>query len=111
MGRSRRSHQSGDESTAKGPSHERHRRRRKRKMEREQALRDAWVSEVWGKRGHGACGRKVRFRCMHDAGVFVADHHLTRTAWAYRCPYCNGWHLTSHPEENSVRLDATRVRR
>lgn len=95
----------------KGPSHERHKRRRRRKTEREQALRDAWVSEVWGKRGHGACGRKTRFRCMSDAADFSVRHHLARPVWAYRCPYCGGWHLTRHPEDESVELRATRAGR
>ena len=95
----------------KGPSHERHKRRRRRKAEREQALRDAWVTEVWGKRGHGACGRKVRFRCMRDAEDFATAHHLARPIWAYRCPYCSGWHLTRHPEDDSVELHATRAGR
>lgn len=95
----------------KGPSHERHKRRRKRKSEREQALRDAWVSEVWGERGHGACGRKVRFRSRHEADDFSERHHLRMPLWAYRCPYCGGWHLTRHPKADCVELGATRAGR
>ena len=88
----------------KGPSHERHKRRRKRKAERERALRDAWVTEVWGRRGHGGCGRKLRFRCLHEARTFAEAHAWHAKWWAYRCPYCNGWHLTSHPGDDCVEL-------
>ena len=104
MARRKKAHQNGDESVAKGPSHERHKRRRLRKLERERMLRDKWVTEVWGRRGHGACGRKVRFRCRHEASQFVEHHRLRRPVWAYRCRYCGGWHITSHPEADSVEV-------
>ena len=93
-----------DEGLSKGPSHERHKRRRARKCERERALRDAWVTEVWGEAGHGSCGRKRRFRCRHEATQFVDGHHIARPIWAYRCPYCSGWHLTHHPKDGGLPL-------
>ena len=88
----------------KGPSHERHERRKRRKRDRERMLRDRWVTEVWEQRGHGSCGRKVRFRCLHEATRFAYDHHLRRPLWAYRCEFCGGWHLTRHPEDGCTEL-------
>ena len=46
-----------------------------------------------------ACESKNRYASKFDAEVAInacADYGSTGLS-AYKCPYCNGWHLTSHP--------------
>ena len=47
-----------------------------------------------------ACTSKNRYRSYGEAQVAIEKcaEHGTTGLHAYRCPYCNGWHLTSHPE-------------
>ncbi len=72
--------------------------RQRRRGERERARRDAEVTEKWGHKAHWACGRKVRYRCEHDATEMMKKMypHSGRWVGVYRCPYCNGWHMTKH---------------
>ena len=46
-----------------------------------------------------ACESKNRYSCKHDAEVAIAScaEYGTTGLHAYRCQYCNGWHLTSKP--------------
>lgn len=46
-----------------------------------------------------ACEKKNRYRSKTEADSAIADcaHHGTIGLSSYKCPYCNGWHLTSHP--------------
>lgn len=47
-----------------------------------------------------ACESKNRYSCKGDTELAIAScaEHGTTGLHAYRCPYCNGWHLTSKPE-------------
>ena len=66
------------------------RRREERSAQREAALR--------GK----ACESKNRYPFLSDAeeAIALCETHGTRGLHAYRCPYCNGWHLTSKPKRD-----------
>lgn len=69
--------------------------RRKQKKRRE---RDADVTREFGKAGHRMCGRKVRFSDEHSARS-RAEYRMAMGVPmlnVYHCPYCDGWHLTSH---------------
>ena len=46
-----------------------------------------------------ACSSKNRYATQGEALAAIAacEEYGTRGLQAYRCPYCNGWHLTSHP--------------
>ena len=46
-----------------------------------------------------SCESKNRYPSKADAQLAIAScaEHGTKGLSAYRCPYCNGWHLTSHP--------------
>lgn len=46
---------------------------------------------------HKACERKNRYasRMEAEAAIVACAEHGTRGLHTYRCPYCNGWHLTS----------------
>lgn len=43
-----------------------------------------------------ACERKKRYASEGDAKLAIRDceRHGSRDLHCYRCPYCNGWHLT-----------------
>lgn len=45
------------------------------------------------------CASKRRYPSRDDAldAIAACEEHGRRGLSAYRCPYCNGWHLTSHP--------------
>ena len=45
------------------------------------------------------CESKARYATRADAEATIAacGAHGTRGLECYRCPYCHGWHLTSHP--------------
>lgn len=45
------------------------------------------------------CESKNRYPSQWEAREAIAscEAHGTTGLSAYRCPYCNGWHLTSHP--------------
>ncbi|VEH02684.1 Uncharacterised protein [Slackia heliotrinireducens] len=47
-----------------------------------------------------ACESKNRYSCKSDAdqAILSCAAYGTTGLHAYRCPYCNGWHLTSKPE-------------
>ena len=46
-----------------------------------------------------ACESKNRYSSKAEAenAIAACAEHGRRGLSAYRCPYCNGWHLTSHP--------------
>ena len=50
-------------------------------------------------RRHKSCESKNRYATKGEAQLAIAScaEHGTKGLKAYRCPYCNGWHLTSHP--------------
>lgn len=47
-----------------------------------------------------ACESKNRYPSRFEAEAALAscEEHGSRGLSIYRCPYCNGWHLTSHPQ-------------
>ena len=46
-----------------------------------------------------ACESKNRYATQWEAREAIAscEDHGTKGLSMYRCPYCDGWHLTSHP--------------
>lgn len=64
------------------------RKRAEREREREEALRNK------------ACEAKNRYGTRAEAEEAIAScaAYGTRGLHCYRCPYCDGWHLTSKPE-------------
>ena len=46
-----------------------------------------------------ACESKNRYSSLSEAQVVISEceAHGARKLSAYRCPHCDGWHLTSHP--------------
>ncbi|WP_019239601.1 MULTISPECIES: hypothetical protein [Enorma] len=63
------------------------RRRDELDVERERARREK------------ACASKMRYATRADAmdAIAACEEHGRRGLSTYRCPYCGGWHLTSHP--------------
>ena len=64
-----------------------HRREERLSVEKEAARRQK------------SCESKNRYATKGEAQLAIAScaEHGTTGLKAYRCPYCNGWHLTSHP--------------
>ena len=64
------------------------RKQTKRAIEREHALEAK------------ACTTKKRYAYRSDAeeAIELCAQHGTRGLHCYRCPYCDGWHLTSNPK-------------
>lgn len=50
-----------------------------------------------------ACTSKQRYANRREAEAAIEDcaAHGTYGLHCYRCPYCHGWHLTSHPRSAS----------
>jgi len=48
-----------------------------------------------------SCSRKQRYQTRADAeeAIRACAAHGTRGLSCYKCRYCGGWHLTSHPWE------------
>ncbi|MDY2776865.1 MAG: hypothetical protein SOU51_00575 [Collinsella sp.] len=48
-----------------------------------------------------ACESKNRYSSRAEAldAIAACADHGRRGLHVYRCPYCNGWHLTSHPQD------------
>ena len=63
--------------------------------EREERLSD----EKEAAQRRKSCESKNRYSSRSEAEVVIAEcaEHGTRGLSAYRCPYCDGWHLPSHP--------------
>lgn len=75
-------------------------RARRRSMRREQRERDVVVTEMWGYRAHMECGRKLYYATKELAMARALKSVACGAPMlrAYKCPYCEGWHLTSKPE-------------
>lgn len=65
------------------------RRREERVRDKEAALRKK------------SCESKNRYMSRYDAEAAIAScaEHGTTGLHCYKCEYCNGWHLTSHPQK------------
>lgn len=68
-----------------------------REDERRDAL-DAERDEAWR---YKSCERKNRYDTRAEAEAVMADceNRGRRGLACYKCEYCGGWHLTSHPLE------------
>lgn len=66
-----------------------------REDERRDAL-DAERNEAWR---YKSCERKNRYDTRAEAEAVMADceNRGRRGLACYKCEYCGGWHLTSHP--------------
>lgn len=73
------------------------RSRKSHKVEREMRRRSAKMVKLYGSDGYTKCGRKKRYRSRHGAQTYIDWHPQVSNLTYYRCPFCNGWHLTSHP--------------
>lgn len=80
------------------------RHRKAHKVMREMEKRDRKVTEEHGITAHGACGRKKRYRSQYGANTYIR-WHPTKDLHTYKCPYCGGWHLTSHPHPAAEEVD------
>ena len=72
-----------------------------RAFEREEERASARAIEREAALRRKACESKNRYTCESDALVAIraCAAHGTTGLRAYRCPYCKGWHLTSHARE------------
>lgn len=52
-------------------------------------------------RRNRACDSKNRYATRTDAleAIRLCAEHGTTGLQCYRCEYCHGWHLTSHPQK------------
>ena len=68
---------------------------------REQAHLDGVSERRQAARRTRACESKNRYVTRQDAleAIELCAEHGTRGLRCYRCKYCHGWHLTSHPQE------------
>lgn len=59
------------------------------------------ASEKEEARRRKSCESKNRYATQGEARQAIAacEAHGRRGLSTYRCPYCDGWHLTSHPWE------------
>lgn len=66
-----------------------------REGERHAAM-DAEREEAWR---YKSCERKNRYGTRAEAEAVMVDceNHGRRGLSCYKCEYCGGWHLTSHP--------------
>ncbi len=69
---------------------------------REDARRQVVAEQREEHRRYKACERKKRYPTEGDAKLAMRDceRHGSRDLHTYRCPYCNGWHLTHKAAKN-----------
>lgn len=70
-------------------------------FEREHARNDALEAAHDAAVRRRACESKMRYVSRADAldAIAACAEHGRRGLSVYRCPYCDGWHLTSHPRK------------
>lgn len=73
------------------------RKRKVRKVIREEERKRCAAAERFGSVAYWPCTRKKRFKRRVDAASWVRKHPQFKGLSIYRCDYCGGWHLTSHP--------------
>lgn len=71
-----------------------------KKRRREKDRRGKKVAFNYGSEGWGSCGRKMRYRSRGEAERYIREQPKELGLSYYRCPYCKGYHLTSHPLED-----------
>ena len=74
--------------------------KRQKKRARERERRSKKVTAEFGEEAYSACGRKVRFESRGQAEQYLQRHSFDSPMAAYRCAYCGGIHLTSHPRND-----------
>lgn len=67
---------------------------------REERRRDELAAHREEARYEKACASKNRYATKGEAeaALLACAEHGRRGLHIYRCPYCKGWHLTSHPQ-------------
>ena len=71
-------------------------------FEREERRQEHLSKEKEDALRYKACESKNRYSCRSDAeeAVRLCAEHGTTGLHSYRCPHCNGWHLTSKPQRD-----------
>ena len=66
---------------------------------RERDRKEALSAQTEAALRNKACESKNRYSSPSEARAAIAScaEHGTVGLHSYRCPYCNGWHLTSKP--------------
>lgn len=66
---------------------------------RESSRRQKRASEKEAAQRRRACESKNRYATRGEAEAAIAScaDYGTTGLQSYKCPYCDGWHLTSHP--------------
>lgn len=79
-------------------------------------MMDSFTRSAEGKFGSNAdwgrartCSDKVFFSSIQAAIRNAIANKITRSkdSWIYKCPYCEGYHLTTHPREDGEYLWST----
>lgn len=71
-----------------------------KKRHRERERRNENLKTKRDSVGVSSCGRKIRYPNRIAAERFIRNHWTGEDLYCYRCSYCGGWHLTSHPKED-----------
>lgn len=68
----------------------------RKKELKERLARDERMTFEHGYRAHNMCGRKMRYETEYEAmkRAEVSRCFGAPRLTAYKCPYCDGWHLT-----------------
>ena len=79
---------------------------------REDERRDARMPSAMRRR-YKSCERKNRYDTRAEAEAVMAEceNRGRRGLACYKCEYCGGWHLTSHPLGNRRRFDTALTER
>lgn len=83
--RERREFEMQPDSTASADAFDRERQR----ADRDASHRESALEQK-------ACGSKQRYASQHEAKLAIksCEAHGSPKLFTYRCPYCDGWHLT-----------------
>lgn len=71
---------------------------------REERRRSSMDQDREEARRNKACQSKNRYTTRGEAedAIAACAAYGTTGLYSYRCEYCNGWHLTSHPWQTST---------
>lgn len=69
--------------------------------DKEREKRDSMMRSTYGNVAHWMCGAKIRYESESDALARAARsaYHGAPLLRAYKCPYCDGWHLTKRKDK------------